>query len=213
MDVTTVIINFQTPDLLQVAVNTFKKEYPEVPLLIVDNGSKDESVEAIQILTSQQPNTTSLFLDKNVYHGPAMDLVLRDHISTAYTFFLDSDTETHKAGFLEKMITLASAQNIYAVGETITINNRGFKDEEGFKVLMTPFMLIKTGLYKQFPSFVHHGQPTIHNFREAQEQGLKLAEFPVSDYIFHHWRGTANRFGYGLGLKSKIDYLLNKMGL
>jgi GT2 family glycosyltransferase len=213
MDVTTVIINYQTPDLLEVAVNTFKKHYPEVPLLIVDNGSKDESKKAIQDLTSQNPKTESLFLDKNIYHGPAMDLVIRNHVQTGYTFFLDSDTETHRSGFLEKMTSLASAQDIYAVGETITINNRGFKDDKGFNVLMTPFMLIKTKVYKQFPPFIHHGQPTIHNFRDAQKEGLELAEFQVSDYIFHHWRGTANRFGYGLGLKSKLDYLLNKIGL
>ena len=35
----------------------------------------------------------------------------------------------------------------------------------------------------------------------------------MDDYIDHLWRGTASKFGYGLGLKGKFDYLLNKLGI
>jgi len=74
-------------------------------------------------------------------------------------------------------------------------------------------MLIRSTAYLDFPPFIHHGQPTIHNFKAARDQGYHLQNYNIEDYIFHHWRGTANRFGYGLGIKGKIDYLLNKLGI
>ncbi len=213
MDITVVIINYQTPDFLEKAVRSFKKIYPKINVLLVDNGSADDSKSLIKDLKEELPETEMLLLDENIYHGPAMHFVLKNHITTEKAFFLDSDTETRKPGFLEKMCSLADQEKVYGVGQIITVNKRGFKDENGFEVLTTPHMLINTAYYNQFSPFIHHGQPTINNFREAQEQGLKFIDFPISNYIKHHWRGTANRFGYGLGLKSKVDYILNKLGM
>lgn len=213
MDVTTVIINFQTPDLLKTAVQSFKKHYPEVPLWILDNGSKDDSPELIKRLEETLPYTNGYFIEKNIYHGPAMDFAIRNLIETPCVFLLDSDTEVLKPGFLEQMEQISSGEKIYGSGEIIRVNDRGFKSDKGIEILSTPYMFIKTGVYKTLPPFIHHGQPTLNNFNEAILQGFGLVQFPVADYIFHHWRGTANRFGYGLGLKGKVDYFLNKLGL
>lgn len=210
--VTTVIINYQTPDLLKTAVDSFKEFYPDVSLLLVDNGSKDHSQDAINTLVHKYNKTNSVFFKKNMYHGPAMDEVLKNHLESDFVFFLDSDTETRKSGFLEEMMDQLSGNKLYGAGEIIHINDRGFNSKNGFQILLTPFMLIKATLYSKFPPFIHHGQPTIHNFKEAQKMGYQLKHYPVSDYVFHHWRGTANRFGYGLGIKGKVDYLLNKLG-
>lgn len=213
MDITTVIINYQTPDLLEVAARSFRNVYPEQPLLLVDNGSKDHSPSLIDKLEGELPHTKSLILEKNIYHGPAMDLILKNYISSKFVFFLDSDTETHKKGFLEQMQDIAQNNGVYAVGEVITVNERGFKNEDGIEVILTPYLFLKRKYYAELPPFIHHGQPTIHNFKEAHKKGLKLEPFPISDYIHHHWRGTADRFGYGLGLKGKLDFFLNKLGL
>jgi len=215
MNVTTVIVNYQTPDLLEIAVTSFKEKYPGVELVIIDNGSKDQSPEFIQKLTSQYSGTVrGIFLDENIYHGPAMDYAIRNVIPTAYTFFLDSDTETTKAGFLEEMLKLVETDDcIYGVGEVLKVNKRGFKDDDGDSVLATPFMLLKNEIYLDFPPFEHHGQPTLKNFNAAKEAGYKLLNYNIQDFIHHKWRGTADRYGYGLGWKGKIDYLLNKMGL
>lgn len=216
MDITTVIINFQTPDLLNKAVRSFKEFYPNVNLLIIDNGSQDdgESVNQITMLTEEYKFITSVFLSSNIFHGPAMDLAIKKYVETKYVFFLDSDTETKRNGFLEQMILLISSETkIYGVGEIIKANKRGYKSEKGKEILLTPYMLLNTRLYKTLRPFIHHGQPTLHNFADANEKGYKLSFFKVSDYINHLWRGTADRFGYGLGLKGKLNYLLNKLGL
>ncbi len=215
MKLTTVIINYQTPDLLKTAVTSFKKYYPKVPLLIVDNGSKDNSVDEINKLIELSENVSAHFLDENIFHGPAMDLAAKLLVDTDYIFFLDSDTETLKAGFIEMAIEQLDKkeENIYGVGEFITVNKRGFKSQMGMDILMTPHMFLNRKMYVKLAPFKHHGQPTLDNFKSAYKNGFKLINMPISEYIFHHWRGTANRFGYGLGLKGKIDFILNKLGI
>lgn len=213
-NLTTIIVNYQTPELLNVAVTSFKKFYPEIPLIIFDNGSRDHSRDEIEKLVQTQPSTSSYYESENIYHGPAVHKALTDLITTEFCFLLDSDTETTKPGFLEKGIEiLSSDENNYALGHLEHSNKRGFKQEDGIPVILTPYLLLKTGPYHKFPPFVHHGQPTIYNFLEAQKADYKLIHFPMYDYIDHKWRGTASRFGYKLGLKGKINYLLNKIGL
>ena len=104
MDVTTVIINYQTPDYLEKSVTSFKKFYANIPLLIIDNGSKDESLKVIDKLENKFEHLRSQRLNKNIFHGPAMDLAARELVHSKYIFFLDSDTETRKGGFLENML-------------------------------------------------------------------------------------------------------------
>jgi GT2 family glycosyltransferase len=79
MDITTVIINFQTPDLLKEAVNSFKTFYPDTKLLLIDNGSKDDGISKsmIEDLSSKHKDTEAVLLENNIFHGPAMDKAIR----------------------------------------------------------------------------------------------------------------------------------------
>ena len=104
-NVTTVIVNYQTPDLLKNAVQSFKQHYPDTKLLIFDNGSGDHSKTVVNNLQSQYPNSIQpYFEEENIFHGPALDKSIRDLVDTEFCFFLDSDTVTLKRGFLEKGI-------------------------------------------------------------------------------------------------------------
>ncbi|RMF60628.1 MAG: glycosyltransferase, partial [Bacteroidetes bacterium] len=70
---TAVVINYQTPDLLETAVRSFHRAYPTVPLLVIDNGSQDDSRARIEALGQELgPVLTPLLLEENIYHGPAM---------------------------------------------------------------------------------------------------------------------------------------------
>ncbi|REL25070.1 glycosyltransferase [Rhodohalobacter sp. SW132] len=213
--VTAVIVNYQTPELLYEAVLSFKKIYPDVRLVIFDNGSEDHSITVIKSLQQSYPDTVSAHFErKNIFHGPALDKSLQEIVETEFCFFLDSDTVTKKGGFLEKGVEQLNAEPLnYAAGHIVTANARGFKSEDGVPVVVTPYLLMKTNPYKQFPPFIHHGQPTLENFTEAQKNGYRLIHFPMEKYIDHLWRGTASKYGYGLGLKGKLDYVLNKLGL
>jgi len=213
--VTTVIVNYQTPDLLQQAVESFKAVYPNVQTLIFDNGSRDHSRIVISSLRDVYPDSVEAhFEGKNIYHGPALHKALTKLIKTEYCFFLDSDTYTKKGGFLECGVKeLSSNKKNYAFGYCIKANQRGFKDENGITVAVTPYLMLKCEHYHEFPQFIHHGQPVLFNFKDAQEKGYQVIHFPMDNYIDHLWRGTASKYGYKLGLKGKIDYLLNRLGL
>lgn len=74
-------------------------------------------------------------------------------------------------------------------------------------------MMVREEMYFLLPSFNKHGAPCLDNFRHARERGYTLAHFPVDEYVNRLSRGTASRHGYNLGLRGKINHLLNKFGL
>jgi hypothetical protein len=134
--------------------------------------------------------------------------------SHKYVFFLDSDTETKRGGFLEAMQTeLNASAETYGIGRHVLVNKRGFLAEKGLIILAPAYMMLRREMYSTLPPFEHHGQPVLKNFIAARQKNYVLKSFPIQDYINHRWRGTASRFGYGLGMKGKIDYLLNKIGI
>ncbi|MDA0986142.1 MAG: glycosyltransferase family 2 protein [Bacteroidetes bacterium] len=214
-DLTTIVINFQTPDLIKTAVESFRKFYPEEELLIIDNGSKDElSKDVILALSKKNSKTKTLFLSNNIFHGPAMNLAIKTTF-TKYLFFLDSDTKTIYGGFLEKMMSeLSVSEKNYAIGKRDSVNKRGFITKtNGIPIVRSSYMMLKRESYFLFPEFCHQGLPSYENFKEANQNGFSLLSFPIENYIEHAGRGTASKFGYKLGLKSKIDFALNKLGI
>ncbi|WP_456426152.1 glycosyltransferase family 2 protein [Rhodocaloribacter sp.] len=215
VQVTAVVINYQTPDLLETAVCSFIDAYPDVPLVIIDNGSADDSRARIEALRCEAPGPVEAwFLEENVYHGPAMHRAM-ERVRTPYVYFFDSDTETKRAGFLEPMReVLAAKDHHYATGHVVTVNRRGFADPKGkIPVPASAYMMLKRAVYHRLPPFIHHGLPVLENCAAAVQQGYAILEFPIEDYVTHFGRGTAERYGYGLGLRSRLDYLLNKLGL
>lgn len=216
LDLSAVIVHYQTPDLLKKAVESFKYHYPEIPLVVLDNGSDSEVVNQVAEWIDSKSNTQWVRLPNNMYHGPAMDFAARQIVKSKYVFFLDSDTETKARGFLEQILErLESDEKNYAAGMFNRVNKRGFSTNKpsGEIILQTPYMVVKRLLYLQLPPFIHHGQPTLQNFREAWLKGFQLVEYPMSDSIDHLWRGTARKMGYGLGWRAKLEYVLNKIGV
>jgi GT2 family glycosyltransferase len=216
-DVTVVIINFETPDLTERAVRSLRAAYPDIRLLLIDNGSGDESVALLKELHALHAGRTELLFNlQNIHHGPAMDEALRS-IASPLVLFLDSDCEVRKRGFVEGMTELMlSGENIYAVGKRIFMNDRGFDigERRGAHPYIRPIcMLIRKQHYFDLPPFERHGAPCLANFIVAEQAGLGLLHFPVEDFIFHEGRGTAGRHGYRLGVRGKLNHLLNKLRL
>lgn len=210
--VSAAVVNFQTPDLIVSAAQSFHRCYPDVKLLVVENGSQDESPRVIRRMASGMHGTLDvLALEENCFHGPALDLALR-RLETPYVFVFDSDTETRGGGFLEQMVVACEPEDVYGAGKVVHANRRGFVAGQGTPVLASASMLLKRDVYLRLPPFVHHGLPTLHNFQAAAERGYRLIPFPIDDYVAHFGRGTAERYGYGLGIRGRVNYLLNKLG-
>ena len=217
LPVTAVIINFKTAELTRRAVTTLRACYPTVQLLLVDNASRDKSTEMLQEFAQESPHNTSIIVnERNLHHGPAMDQALR-LVHSPYVLFLDSDCEIIKGNFLELMIALGGERpNNYAIGKMVFMNKRGFdvpESEASFAYIRPSCMLIKREWYPKLPRFERHGTPCLANMIGAVKQGLTLVDFPVDDYIIHRGRGTAGVYGYRLGLRGKLNYILSKIGL
>ncbi len=214
-DISVFIVNYRTPDLLERAALSFRNFYPDVEMTIVDNGSNDRSADVINKLVSSNPvKTKKMMLEKNYFHGPAMDTAIRASTKEA-AFFLDTDTETYRSGFLEQMLAeLDGDERVYGIGRVDRVNRRGFATENGSEtILISAYMMLKRSVYMILPPFIHHGMPTLENFSNARTRGFVLINFDIDAYIRHAGRGTASRFGYGLGFRGKLDYLLNKVGI
>lgn len=214
---TAVVINYQTPDLTTRAIHSLRKYYPGLSLLLIDNGSRDESRKVLETISSgNDRHLRVVFNPSNLHHGPAMDWAART-VESSYIAFLDSDCEIRQGGFLEQMVDrLEQSGDNYAIGKLTFMDNRGFdvlESTDAIRYVRPICMVLKRGQYLTLPPFRHHGAPCLQNMKEAGRRGLVLLNFPVEDFVYHQGRGTAVRHGYGLGWKGKLNHLLHKMGL
>jgi glycosyltransferase involved in cell wall biosynthesis len=215
--VTAVVINFQTPDLTQRAVSSLRRWYADLPLLLIDNGSQDNSEAVLRALVADAPSRSTLLRNsRNLYHGPAMDQAMHCLV-TDEVLFLDSDCIMTRGGILERLTeALHGDERIYAAGKKIFMNSRGFDvppGPEAHPYVRPICLLIRRAPYLSLPPFEHHGAPCLANMRAAVTAGYRLADVPLDDYVQHEGRGTAGRYGYQLGWKGKLNHLLNKLGL
>jgi glycosyltransferase involved in cell wall biosynthesis len=215
--VTAVIINFRTPDLTCRAVRSFRSFYPDVPLLLIDNGSGNGSVQALEACVRDAGGNARLVANpRNLHHGPAMDLALRE-LQSRFVLFVDSDCVITKGGFLEIMqAKLEEREHHYATGKLILMNRRGYDvvgSANAFPYIRPICMLIKRELYLRLPPFRRHGAPCLENMRAAIQRNLGLIHVPVEEYLVHEGRGTAGRHGYRLGLRGRVNHVLNRLGM
>ena len=212
MTVAAVTVHYQTPNMLRLAVESFRKYYPAIPLLIIDNGSNEAGRHAVQDIESKYPAVTrAVYLPENIFHGPAMHRAMGE-VAEDLVFFFDTDTEMLQGGLLETMASLFEQDLLlYAAGKTAVVNARGFHAAEGTTIVQTPSMMIRRSLYHQLPPFEHRGMPTLANFQLAHRMKYRFADVPVEHSIRHDGRGTAGKFGYGLGLRGKMEFAVEKI--
>ena len=211
--ITAIIVNYKTPDLTTACVESFCTTYPDVPLILIDNGSDDQSRDYIAATAQQFPVVTMQLNSTNLYHGPAMDQGIRMS-NTPYVFTLDSDCIVQRPGFLEAMLEQMISQRAYAVGSMHWMDRFGYDLKAGdryYTRYIHPYaMLLDRTKYLGLPPFFHHGSPCLRNMHAAQRRSYGLLDFPVADYIEHLGRGTCSRYGYGLGITTTIGKYLNK---
>jgi hypothetical protein len=94
------------------------------------------------------------------------------------------------------------------------VNKRGFDVEDGpEKISISAYTMLRRRAYLDLPPVKHRGVPTLENFSAAGSKGYLLRTFDIASYIRHCGRGIARRFGYGLGFRRKLDYLLSEVVL
>lgn len=210
------IVHYRTPDLIQRAVEAFRQFHPDVPLLLIDNGSTPESAGVLYELIERHGPGEVLLNSTNLHHGPAMDQAVR-HLEAPLILLLDSDAIVIRAGLLERLHAVFDGDpRAYAAGTMTWMDARGFdlpRSSGGHPYIRPICMMLRREVYRVLPPFERHGAPCLRNMIAAAAQGYQLVDVPVLDYITHEGRGTAARHGYGLGLRGRLNHLLHRLGL
>lgn len=193
LDITAVVVNFQTEHLIKQAVRTFRKNYPTVPLVIVDNHSTDGSREWLK----KQPdeNTRVVLNWSNNGHGPALDREFH-RVKTKFVFTFDSDVIFLRGGVLEQMQERIG--DAYAIGWLRWVNKDGVAVDESrafnkdnYCPYIHPYCaLYHRDTYLSLAPFVNKGAPAVENMLGAKNKGLELVSYKPTSYVKHLIAGT-----------------------
>ncbi|HEX2983879.1 MAG TPA: glycosyltransferase family 2 protein [Ignavibacteriales bacterium] len=211
-NITAVIINYRTIELTKRAIWSLNGHYPQMPVIVLDNNSGDNSKAELEKLAKEIPQLTAYYLDSNIHHGPGMHEGIKKAI-TDWVLLFDSDCILYRKGLIEMMSFQANG-DVYAIGKKLAVNKDGFspaKDEGAYGYIHPHCALVNKKKYLTLPPFEKHGAPCLTNYIQAQKQGYGLKDFPVEEYVYHLGRGTVNITGYNLGAKSKLDLAKNKI--
>jgi hypothetical protein len=188
-DITAIIPQYRTLDLTKQAVGSLKAAYPDLALIVIDDGSNDASTEYVKSLSGLYPSVRGVILRENIGNGPALHLGIT-MVNTKRFFSMDSDVIVHRGGFLELMETRMIEARLYAIGVMYV------RDwSHGLLYLSGVASLYDTATYFTLPPFVHAPDPMLDNMKEAQRLGVPVEAFPIFDYVSHLEAGTRRWFG------------------
>ena len=199
-DITTIIVNYRTPHLVQSAADTFRQAYPDVRLILVDNGSEDGSTSTINTLQKAHRNIDSILLTRNIYHGPAVNLALRK-VTTPFFFLLDTDCTVRKGGFFEQMLTCFDNPRVYAAGKIRYVKRSGVpghprqaNDRKGIPYVETWGGLFHCENCAALGVFSKGGASGNQIAAAAHAQHYRAISFPIQNFIEHLGGGTRRMF-------------------
>lgn len=114
-----IVLNWNNwSDTLECVESVLKATYPNLSIMIVDNGSTDESV---QVLSERFPNLPLLRIMENRYFAGGNNIAIDKAVATGanYIMLLNNDTVVHP-DFLNSLVAAMEADpSIAAVGGTL----------------------------------------------------------------------------------------------
>ena len=200
-DVTTVLVNYRTLEHTRTCLDTLREAYPALQVLVIDNGSQDDSTDHLRERAAADPRLELVVNAKNVFHGPALHQGMQ-LARTPFAFLLDSDCVIESGGFLEPLLRrFAEDPLLYAIGKKGWTNAHGYGPvSEGQRrtAYVHPFAgVFDRQKYATLPPFVHHGAPLYRNMWGAARAGYHLEHAYVEDHVRHLGKVTASVHGYG----------------
>lgn len=192
-EITVLICQRQTPDLIKLTLSSLLQFYPDIPIIVVDGDSQDDSTIYLRYMAAKHSNIKVWErIGLRHSHGETLDQALRSHIKTKYCLMMDSDVITERGGWIEGMLKqFEDDPKLYATGTRMLVTRDGQacgapKDRND--VLM--YAHISTAIY-HVPTYltlkpaVDHGAAFCHNMTDAERKGFNIGYFPVDKYLSH----------------------------
>ena len=210
-NVTAMVLFCCTENLIDYSIGTFRKFYPEMKLIIIDNSGTTRPegrrcISALKRYCKSDPNAEHFIMKRNLGHGVGMHYGFQQ-VKTTYTYVFESDVTMREPGLIEAMLKLATPQ-IYSVGPTIIVTYA--KAEESSKNVKHRIMrrlwpyssLLSTKTYFKFPPWNSDGginaAPLKDAMRKIDNSGKDkelMIEFDVDKYVTHKYGGTRGIIG------------------
>lgn len=213
-NVTILICQRQTLDLIRLTLFSLLRFYPDIPIVVVDGDSSDSSLDFLRYMASKYSNITlHERKGKRHSHGETLDEAIRTLISTKYVLFMDSDIIVERAGWIEGMLQqFTTDPTLYATGARMLVSRenqacgapRDENDVLKYAHISTAIYHVPT--YLTLKPFVDHGSCGYANMIDAQEKGLTIGYYPVDKYISHLSGGswTSPRTIWGSDLDTPV---------
>lgn len=181
-----VVVNYNTDFYLFNLLVSIRDRLPTTRIACVhvwDNASTDRSLSMLAAFAVQAPWLRVHRSPVNVYHGPALDRLLREHCRQEWVLVLDSDAEV-LADFFPHLPTFDGEPPAFV----------GQMSAAAQQLYGCPFyLLLHRPAYLRLPPFRHHGAPGIDFFRYVEAHGVPYRRFRWSDWVRHYGQGTLRR--------------------
>lgn len=203
-----ITVSYNTPELLDNLLSTFREKYPHNPFYVID-GSDEENLAKVKSIVAKFKNVFLTAFGYNIHHGPGMAWAINNLPLAGPTLFLDSDIEVVRAGFIENLLELLKP-DMYGVGAVGCINRDGFNVDEspdGIKYLHPICMLCNIEVVKKWPLPIKHGAPMTDTMLALHDSGMSglvqnvpwvmndVADGNPRIFIDHKGRGTVFKTG------------------
>jgi len=192
LDVTVLICQRKTKDITQLCLESLLRFYPDIPVIVVDGDSQDESTLYLDYKAAVCPNVKIWHRTGTNSHGVTMHEAILGHITTQYVLLMDSDIITMRGGYIEGMLLQLGMQEMYATGTLMLVTRNNYacgapQDENDVLRYAHPSCsLYHVPTYKSLDApFTDHGAPCVYNMMAAESKGLKIGYFPVDKYVAH----------------------------
>lgn len=195
-DITVLICQRKTKILIQLCLESLLTFYPDIPILVVDGNSQDDSTLYLRYKSLVCSNITiweRKIVESKEFnsHGNSMHEAITDHIKTKYALLLDSDTIIKRGGFIEGMLSQFENPKLYATGTLMIVSNSDAgngtpkTEEDILKYPHPSCSMFRTDIYKQLIPFGDYGSPCVYNVQDAISKGWEIGTFPIDKYVMH----------------------------
>jgi Glycosyl transferase family 2 len=191
-NITVLICQRKTRDEIKLCLESLFSFYPDIPVLVVDGNSEDESTMYLRVKSAMYPNLRIWERNDINSHGITMDEAIRQHITTDYVLLMDSDVITSRYGYIEGMLDqFKQDPNLYATGNLMLVTRQNeacgtpydFNDVLRYAHPCCSIYHVPT--YKKLAPFENHGAPCARNMIHAESEKLNIGYFPVDKYTIH----------------------------
>lgn len=211
------------PDLIEKATKTAENFTSDFEILVIDNGSSDETREVLDKLKNTNKNLHPLYFDKALGYGGALSEGFKNS-KKDWVFYTDSDGQYDPSELtllINKLDEKIDVVNGYKINRSDSIARKivgGIYNSTMHVLYSLPirdvdcdFRLINNKLAKKIKLEAKSGLVCLELVVKLKEKGARFVEVPVHHYPRKHGKSTVLNVGHlSFALFEHLKFYLKK---